>query len=113
MWIIVAPPDAGGGATSRRAPRRLRSNRGGSFMAGTDKAAMPSSPARYATDYVPLLDGSPAMREIRTLIESVADTDATVLIRGESGGGKNHVGRSNHSRHHRASAPVARVHLPE
>src|SRR5438552_8077298 len=109
MWIIVAPPDAGGGATSRRAPSRLRSNRGESVMAGTDKAAMPSSPARYPTDYVPLLDGSPAMREIRTLIESVADTDATVLIRGESGVGKDLVARSLHAASNRANGPFVKV----
>src|SRR5438874_2993759 len=109
MWIIVEPPGAGGGATSRRAPRRLRTNRGGSFMAGTDKASLPSSPARYATEYVPLLEGSPAMREIRTLIESVADTDATVLIRGESGVGKDLVARSIHAASNRANGPFVKV----
>src|SRR4029453_821471 len=32
----------------------------------------------------PLLDGSPQMRAIGTLIANIADTDPTVLIRGES-----------------------------
>ena len=78
-------------------------------MAGTDKASLPSSPARYATEYVPLLEGSPAMREIRTLIESVADTDATVLIRGESGVGKDLVARSIHAASNRANGPFVKV----
>src|SRR5947208_15937078 len=78
-------------------------------MAGTDKASMPSPPARYTTEYVPLLEGSPAMREIRTLIESVADTDATVLIRGESGVGKDLVARSIHAASNRANGPFVKV----
>src|SRR6266446_8258260 len=78
-------------------------------MAGTDKASLSSSPARYATEYVPLLEGSPAMREIRTLIESVADTDATVLIRGESGVGKDLVARSIHAASNRANGPFVKV----
>src|SRR5467141_3526529 len=78
-------------------------------MAGTDKAAMPSSPARYVTEYLPLLEGSPAMRGIRTLIESVADTDATVLIRGESGVGKDLVARSIHAASNRANGPFVKV----
>jgi DNA-binding NtrC family response regulator len=36
----------------------------------------------------PLFDGHPRMRAIRSIIESIADTDTTVLIRGESGVGK-------------------------
>ncbi len=42
-----------------------------------------SDPKRHAS----LSDGSSQMRAIRTMIENIADTDATVLIRGESGGG--------------------------
>src|SRR5205807_6250813 len=95
--------------TSGRVLRRVRTNRGGSYMAGTDKASLPSSPARYATEYVPLLEGSPARGEIRTLIESVADTDATVLIRGESGVGKDLVARSIHAASNRANGPFVKV----
>jgi DNA-binding NtrC family response regulator len=45
----------------------------------------------------PLLDGSPPMRAIRTVIKNIADTDATVLIRGESGVGKDLVARAIHA----------------
>jgi len=45
----------------------------------------------------PIAGGQSSDAGIRTLIESVADTDATVLIRGESGVGKDPRG-SQHSR---------------
>src|SRR2546426_3118862 len=78
-------------------------------MAGTEKASTPSPLGRYTTEYVPLLEGSPAMRRIRVLIESVADTDATVLIRGESGVGKDLVARSIHAASNRANGPFVKV----
>src|SRR5262249_33108716 len=45
----------------------------------------PTDGDRYLAEYAPLLDGSAAMRAIRQMVESIADTDATVLLRGESG----------------------------
>jgi two-component system response regulator AtoC len=48
-------------------------------------------------DRVPLFDGHPRMREIRSIIESIADTDTTVLIRGESGVGKDLIARAVHA----------------
>ena len=45
----------------------------------------------------PLLDGSREMRAIQSVVASVADTDATVLIRGESGVGKDVIARTIHA----------------
>ncbi len=36
----------------------------------------------------PIIGNSPPMREIRKLIDTIADSTATVLINGESGTGK-------------------------
>src|SRR5947208_1739730 len=52
---------------------------------------------RHLTHHVPLLDGSPQLRAIMRIVESVADTDATVLIRGERGVGKDLVARAIHA----------------
>ena len=61
------------------------------------------------TDHAPLLDGSPKMRAILTIIENVADTDATVLIRGESGVGKDLVARAIHAQSARKAGPFVKV----
>src|SRR5262249_28176516 len=49
------------------------------------------------------------MRAILTIIDHVADTDATVLIRGESGVGKDLVARAVHARSTRHDGPFVRV----
>jgi two-component system response regulator AtoC len=56
-----------------------------------------------------LLDGSPQMRAIGTVIENVADTDATVMIRGESGVGKDLVARAVHAASSRRRGPFVKV----
>src|SRR5712692_10389165 len=61
------------------------------------------------SNHVPLLDGSPQMRAIRTVIENIADTDATVLIRGESGVGKDLVARAIHAASARCGGPFVKV----
>jgi two-component system response regulator AtoC len=63
----------------------------------------------YMTDYAPLLEGGPAMRAIKSTIESIADTDASVLLRGESGVGKDLVARAIHAASPRAHGPFVKV----
>src|SRR5947209_12046659 len=70
---------------------------------------LPDVRGRDLTDHGPLLDGSPKMRAILTIIENVADTDATVLIRGESGVGKDLVARAIHAQSARKAGPVVKV----
>jgi len=57
----------------------------------------------------PLLGRSPAMREIFRLIERVGPTDASVLIVGESGCGKELVAELIHSRSARAGGPFLAI----
>ena len=64
-----------------------------------------TDPARHAS----LSDGSPQMRAIGTIIENIADTDATVLIRGESGVGKDLVARAIHAGSSRRHGPFVKV----
>ena len=49
------------------------------------------------------------MRAIRTVVENIADTDATVLIRGESGVGKDFVARALHAASARREGPFVKV----
>jgi two-component system response regulator AtoC len=54
-------------------------------------------------------DSNPSMRHIGVLIERVADSDVTVLIRGESGVGKEVVARAIHNRSQRHAKPFVKV----
>jgi len=63
----------------------------------------------YRLEYAPLLGGSTAMREVREIIETIADTDASVLLRGESGVGKDLVARAIHAASARWQEPFVKV----
>ena len=75
-------------------------------MRESDAPAPTSPPISHAAEsqaraasrrfYSELLGGGGQMREVRELIDRVADTDVTVLIRGESGTGKELVARAVH-----------------
>jgi two-component system, NtrC family, response regulator AtoC len=59
--------------------------------------------------YTLLLGQGDQMREVRELIERVADTDVTVLVRGESGTGKELVARAIHAASLRHDKPFVKV----
>ncbi len=52
-----------------------------------------------------IVGDSPAVRELRRQIDRISPTDATVLIRGESGSGKELVARAMHERSNRHGGP--------
>jgi transcriptional regulator with GAF, ATPase, and Fis domain len=64
---------------------------------------------QYHAHYAPLFSHSPAMRDVREIIERVAETSATVLIRGESGVGKDLVARAIHLASPRRAHPLIKV----
>ena len=51
-----------------------------------------------------IVGSSPAMDRVRRLVERVAESSSTVLIRGETGSGKEMVARALHEHEHRAAA---------
>src|SRR5712691_1993228 len=64
---------------------------------------------RKQTDFSMLFGTSPKMEEVKMTIEQVADTNATVLIRGESGSGKEVVARMVYSESSRRDKPFIKV----
>jgi two-component system response regulator AtoC len=65
--------------------------------------------AKYFTEYEPLFTHSPKMLAIKETIEQIADTNATVLIRGESGVGKELVARAIHYASNRHDKQLIKV----
>jgi DNA-binding NtrC family response regulator len=65
--------------------------------------------AQYLRDFAPLLASSARMRAIRRIIEEVASTNAAVLVRGESGVGKEVVARAIHAASPRHDQPFVKV----
>ncbi|MFQ5789741.1 MAG: sigma-54 interaction domain-containing protein [Acidobacteriota bacterium] len=64
---------------------------------------------RYLSEYAPLFVRSPQLRAIKRIIEQAADTSATILIRGESGVGKEIVARAIHAASARHERPFIKV----
>lgn len=64
---------------------------------------------RTEVDGLPMGGDSPKMREVREIIEQVADTDITVLVRGESGTGKEVVARALFQLGNRRNRPFVKV----
>ncbi len=64
---------------------------------------------RLLPKYPALLDSTPAMRAVQEIINQVADTSTTVLIRGESGVGKELVARAIHAASPRHAHPFVKV----
>ncbi len=62
-----------------------------------------------ATGFEELVGDSPAMREVFRVVDQVAGADATVLLRGETGTGKELVARAVHRRSPRRDRPFVAV----
>jgi two-component system, NtrC family, response regulator AtoC len=69
-----------------------------------------TSPSRaYLTEYAPLLSRSAKMVEVKEMIEQVADTTATILLRGETGVGKDVIARAVHAASDRHDRPFVKL----
>ena len=63
----------------------------------------------YLTAYAPFFDLSAKMRAVKEIIEQIADTNTTALIRGETGVGKDLVARAIHAASPRRDHPFVKV----
>ncbi len=65
--------------------------------------------ASASTDFEPLIGSSPALAEVKALIDQAAPSDARILITGENGTGKELVARAIHAKGRRAGKPFIEV----
>jgi two-component system, NtrC family, response regulator AlgB len=77
-----------------------------------NKVASLEEQVRAATPEMDLFTEEPAMRQAMELAFQVAASEATVLLRGESGTGKGVLARAIHERSGRAAGPFVIVHCP-
>src|SRR5215470_5867047 len=70
---------------------------------------MTSLSRAYLTEYAPLLSRSAKMVEVKETIEQVADTNATILLRGETGVGKDVIARAVHAASERHDRPFIKL----
>jgi len=72
-------------------------------------AGILSSDAHGAFNFGAIVGDSPALREVLARVEQVAQTSSTVLLRGETGTGKEMVARAIHINSAREARPFVRV----
>ena len=72
-------------------------------------AGILSSDAHSAFNFGAIVGDSPALREVLARVEQVAQTSSTVLLRGETGTGKEMVARAIHINSAREARPFVRV----
>jgi DNA-binding NtrC family response regulator len=96
----VRDADVGPGAVVRVGATTLR------IEVGDDAIDVPLSPRDHLGE---LLGASTEMRRMYAIVERVAPTEATVLIQGETGSGKELVAREIHNMSRRAQGPFVAV----
>jgi len=72
-------------------------------------AAKAAKPDPESQNFQGILSRSPAMRDVFQIISNAAETEATVLVRGESGAGKELVAKAIHDLSARHSAPFLAI----
>jgi DNA-binding NtrC family response regulator len=98
--VRVRDADVGAGSLVRIGATVMR------IEIGDDAIEVPLSPRDRLGE---MLGGSVEMRRVYAIIERVAPTDATVLVQGETGSGKELVAREVHVASRRAAGPFVAV----
>lgn len=79
-------------------------------LTGLARSADEPPPSRLLAQSTQMIAGAPAMNVLLSLLKRAANGTATVLVRGESGSGKELVARQVHEWSPRAAGPFVKVH---
>jgi len=94
-------------ATLHAALELSRTNQKISILEHTNEALQKSSDQKFG----PIIGKSPAMKKVLNTIKKVSITDASILILGENGTGKQHLAREIHKRSLNSKGPFIHVDL--
>lgn len=85
----------------------------GLFVIGSDpvsdSATVKTAVSAASENFHGIISRSPAMRDVFQIIQNAAETEATVLVRGESGAGKELVAKAIHDLSARKNAPFMAI----
>ncbi|GAB6141049.1 hypothetical protein JCM14076_17780 [Methylosoma difficile] len=114
--LIHLPHADGHGLVLKQSVQHLLDSNGGDCgvlvcLASEHAASVSQNDKLYAkkTNFQGLLSRSPAMQAVFQIIENAAETTATVLVRGESGAGKELVAKAIHKLSARSDAPFLAI----
>lgn len=112
-------PHVNGGYFKRNLESRILHNKLGAFAGGIgvlfeageagSQVVLPRPSGATKQNFHGILSRSPAMRSVFQIIQNAAETEATVLVRGESGSGKELVAKAIHTLSARREAPFLAV----
>jgi len=98
---------------------RILHNKDGLFVGGIglllpclespSNNTLPKTPVDAKQNFCGILSRSPAMKAVFQIIQNAAETEATVLVRGESGSGKELVAKAIHNLSARRDAPFLAI----
>ncbi len=112
-------PQVNGGKIELKKVIRILSDRAGAFAGGigllaesselVPNAFLPKVLSTSKQNFHGILSRSPTMHDVFQIIQNAAETEATVLVRGESGSGKELVAKAIHTLSVRRNAPFLAV----
>src|SRR5882724_11393146 len=82
----------------------------GKVQTGLSRSADEPPPSRLLSHGTQMIAGAPAMNVLLSMLKRAANGTATVLVRGESGSGKELVARQVHDLSPRSAGPFVKVH---